>query len=37
MEFSHVYARARIKVTILEVMPRLLPNIETDALAALRA
>jgi glutathione reductase (NADPH) len=36
MEFSHVYARAGTKVTILEVMPRLLPNIEVDAVAALR-
>ena len=37
MEFSHVYARAGTKVTILEVMPRLLPAIEVDAAAALRA
>jgi glutathione reductase (NADPH) len=37
MEFSHVYARAGTDVTILEVMPRLLPNIEADAVAALRA
>ena len=36
MEFSHVYARAGTKVTILEVMPRLLPAIEADAVAALR-
>ena len=37
MEFSHVYARAGTKVTILEVMPRLLPQIEEGAVAALRA
>jgi glutathione reductase (NADPH) len=36
MEFSHVYARAGTKVTILEVMPSLLPAIEADAVAALR-
>jgi glutathione reductase (NADPH) len=36
MEFSHVYARAGTKVTILEMMPRLLPGIEADAVAALR-
>jgi glutathione reductase (NADPH) len=36
MEFSHVYARAGTKVTILEVMPRLLPRIEADAVAALQ-
>jgi glutathione reductase (NADPH) len=33
MEFSHVYARAGTKVTILEVMPRLLPRVEADAVA----
>jgi len=36
MEFSHVYARAGTKVTILEVMPRLLPRMEADAVAALQ-
>ncbi len=36
MEFSHVYARAGAKVTILEVMPRLLPAIEEDAVAAVQ-
>ncbi len=36
MEFSHVYARAGTKVTILEVMPRLLPRIEADAVAAIQ-
>ncbi len=33
MEFSHVYARAGAKVTILEVMPRVLPGLEADAVA----
>src|SRR5262249_54066396 len=33
MEFSHVYARAGAKVTILEVMPRLLPGLDADAVA----
>jgi glutathione reductase (NADPH) len=37
MEFSHVYARAGTKVTILEVMPQLLPKIEADAVAAIQA
>ncbi len=37
MEFSHVYARAGTKVTILEVMPRLLPRVEMDAVAAVQA
>ena len=37
MEFSHVYARAGTKVTILEAMPSLLPAIDADAVAALRA
>jgi glutathione reductase (NADPH) len=37
MEFSHVYARAGTKVTILEVMPRLLPNVDADAVAAIQA
>jgi glutathione reductase (NADPH) len=37
MEFSHVYARAGTKVTILEVLPRLLPRIEADAVAAVQA
>ena len=36
MEFSHVYARAGTKVTILEVMPELLPQFDTDAVNALR-
>ena len=37
MEFSHVYARAGTQVTILEVMPRLLPRVEADAVAAIQA
>jgi glutathione reductase (NADPH) len=36
MEFSHVYARAGSKVTILEVMPQLLGNVDQDAVAAIR-
>lgn len=36
MEFSHVYARAGTKVTILEVMPRLLPRIEAGAVEAIQ-
>ncbi len=36
MEFSHVYARAGTKVTILEVMPSLLPRIEADAVTAVQ-
>lgn len=31
MEFSHVYARAGAKVTILEVLPRLLGELDVDA------
>jgi glutathione reductase (NADPH) len=37
MEFSHVYARAGSKVTILEASPRLLGEIDQDAVAAIRA
>ncbi|ARU89640.1 NAD(P)/FAD-dependent oxidoreductase [Pseudomonas sp. M30-35] len=37
LEFSHVYARAGAKVTIIEVMPQLLPRIDADAVAALQA
>ena len=36
MEFSHVYARAGTGVTILEAMPRLLPALDPDAVAAIR-
>ena len=31
LEFSHVYARAGAEVTILEVLPRLLPALDADA------
>src|SRR5216683_1275411 len=37
LEFSHVYARAGVRVTILEVLPRLLDNMDADAVAQLRA
>ncbi len=37
MEFSHVYARAGVKVTILEATPQLLPRIDSDAVAAIKA
>jgi glutathione reductase (NADPH) len=36
LEFSHVYARAGAKVTILEMLPRLLDNFDADAVAQLR-
>ena len=36
LEFSHVYARAGAKVTILEVLSRLLDNMDADAVAQLR-
>jgi glutathione reductase (NADPH) len=36
LEFSHVYARAGSKVTILEALPRLLGNMDADAVAQLR-
>lgn len=36
MEFSHVYARAGAKVTILEALPQLLPRMDSDAVSALR-
>jgi len=35
MEFSHVYARAGAKVTILEMMPQLLPRLDSDAVEAI--
>ena len=34
LEFGHVYARAGTKVTILEMLPRLLPAADADAVAA---
>ncbi len=36
LEFSHVYARAGTRVTILEALPQLLPAIDADASAQLR-
>jgi glutathione reductase (NADPH) len=36
LEFSHVYARAGSKVTILEVLPRLLPAMDADAVEQVR-
>lgn len=36
MEFSHVYARAGSKVTILEALPQLLPRMDQDAVAQLQ-
>jgi glutathione reductase (NADPH) len=37
MEFSHVYARAGARVTILELAPRLLGRMDSDAVAMLAA
>jgi glutathione reductase (NADPH) len=37
LEFSHVYARAGAKVTILETLPRLLSALDADAVDQLRA
>jgi glutathione reductase (NADPH) len=37
LEFSHVFARAGARVAILEVLPRLLPALDTDAVARLDA
>src|SRR5437870_2469198 len=37
LEFGHVYARAAAKVTILEMLPRLLGNLDADAVAQLHA
>ena len=37
LEFGHVYARAGAKVTILEVLPRLLPAMDGDAVAQVHA
>jgi glutathione reductase (NADPH) len=36
LEFGHVYARAGTKVTILEVLPRLLPALDADAVEQIR-
>ena len=37
LEFGHVYARAGVDVTILEALPQLLPAMDADAVAQLRA
>ena len=37
LEFGHVYARAGAKVTILEVLPQLLPAMDADAVARVHA
>lgn len=37
LEFAHVYARAGASVTILEVLPRLLPALDIDAVDRIRA
>jgi glutathione reductase (NADPH) len=37
LEFSHVYARTGARVTILEVLPRLLTNMDADAVAQLHS
>jgi glutathione reductase (NADPH) len=36
LELGHVYARAGTKVTILEVLPRLLPALDADAVEQIR-
>jgi len=37
LEFGHVYARAGTEVTILEALPQLLPAMDADAVAKLKA
>lgn len=37
LEFSHVLARAGCKITILEATPRILPNLDADAVDKLHA
>jgi glutathione reductase (NADPH) len=37
LEFSHVYARAGARVTILEMLPRLLTSMDADAVAQLHS
>jgi glutathione reductase (NADPH) len=37
LEFGHIYARAGAKVTILEVLPQLLPALDADAVKQLEA
>lgn len=36
LEFSHIYARAGASVTILEALPQLLPEMDSDAVAQLQ-
>jgi len=36
LEFSHVYVRAGVKVTILEALPRLLSTVDADAVDRIR-
>ena len=36
LEFGHVYARAGAKVTVLEVLPQLLPALDADAVEQVR-
>ena len=37
LELGHVYARAGTKVTVLEALPQLLPTMDADAVARIRA
>ncbi|GAA6160228.1 NAD(P)/FAD-dependent oxidoreductase [Ruegeria sp. HU-ET01832] len=37
MEFGHVFARAGVRVIILEALPQLLPRMDSDAVSALQA
>ncbi len=37
MEFGHVFARAGVRVIILEALPQLLPRLDSDAVSALQA
>ncbi len=37
LEFGHIYARAGARVTILEVLPQLLPALDADAVKMLQA
>lgn len=36
LEFSHVFARAGVEVTVLEALPQLLPRMDADAVEVLR-
>jgi len=37
LEFGHVFARAGVRVTVLEALPRLLPAMDADAVARIQA